>query len=371
MILFCVTISLTSMKGILFFENFDSPLNWISTKASNHTGVCTIEETFSPQGRPMEKAMVLKSRNAKHGVSYKFVDPITLKNKSLIIQYEFRAQHSFTCSGAYIKLFSDENFNPETLNEETPYSILFGPDRCGPNKSIKLIITTYDAIRGLYFKSTLKNMPSFPNDFLSHLYTLIIRPNGFFQILFDNTPIRRGYLQRDFDPPIEIKNLVNSELVDNGAKHEINEEYSTKVIEIKQPLAWDEAFYGEWMAPVIHHPKKNDCCSQVQAKILDTYSDFEMQINGIGFEIWTVNKELAFTNILISSNEMEVIEWNSQDFLIRHMKQFDEMELIVNGNGTSLVKQSAPMDKTKIIVSILFLVISIIVLRIGKKLISK
>jgi hypothetical protein len=40
-----------------------------------------------------------------------------------------------TCGGSYIKLF--EKFSPETLSGETPYAVMFGPDRCGSNDKVR------------------------------------------------------------------------------------------------------------------------------------------------------------------------------------------------------------------------------------------
>jgi calnexin len=43
-----------------------------------------------------------------------------------------RAQVPIECGGSYVKLLTDDAaFTPEALNDKTPYTIMFGPDKCG------------------------------------------------------------------------------------------------------------------------------------------------------------------------------------------------------------------------------------------------
>ena len=50
----------------------------------------------------------------------------------LVVQYEAQTAETHNCGGAYLKLLSPpEGWNPAKLRKKTPYSIMFGPDRCG------------------------------------------------------------------------------------------------------------------------------------------------------------------------------------------------------------------------------------------------
>ena len=41
-------------------------------------------------------------------------------------------QDGMTCGGAYMKLLADtEDMSLENFHDRTPYSIMFGPDKCG------------------------------------------------------------------------------------------------------------------------------------------------------------------------------------------------------------------------------------------------
>lgn len=47
---------------------------------------------------------------------------------------------------------------------------------------------------------------------------------------------------------------------------------------------------------------------------------------GLGFEIWHVNRDISFNNILITNNEQAVIDWNNQNFVFRQKYQMKEFK---------------------------------------------
>lgn len=50
----------------------------------------------------------------------------------LVVQYEAQTPEAHACGGAYLKLLSPPaDWAPARLRKKTPYSIMFGPDRCG------------------------------------------------------------------------------------------------------------------------------------------------------------------------------------------------------------------------------------------------
>lgn len=61
------------------------------------------------------------------------VDPA----EGLVLQYDLKLSEGLTCGGAYLKFVSaSAEFDPETLVEATPYSIMFGPDKCGATNKV-------------------------------------------------------------------------------------------------------------------------------------------------------------------------------------------------------------------------------------------
>lgn len=81
---------------------------------------------------------MLFSEKAKHfGVSSLIEPPLDNENKDLIVQYEVKFNKILDCGGAYIKLLEyNKDFNPLNFSNETPYIIMFGPDKCGTNEKV-------------------------------------------------------------------------------------------------------------------------------------------------------------------------------------------------------------------------------------------
>lgn len=77
--------------------------------------------------------LVLKSKAKHAAISSKLETPFTFNDKPLIIQYEVNFQDGQECGGAYIKLLSQgkETQDLRQFLDKTPYTIMFGPDKCG------------------------------------------------------------------------------------------------------------------------------------------------------------------------------------------------------------------------------------------------
>lgn len=89
------------------------------------------------KGIPGDKGLLF-SEKAKHfGISAIIDPPLNNENKDLIVQYEVKFNKIVDCGGAYIKLLEyNENFDQTNFTNETPYIIMFGPDKCGTNEKV-------------------------------------------------------------------------------------------------------------------------------------------------------------------------------------------------------------------------------------------
>lgn len=61
------------------------------------------------------------------------VDPA----QGLVLQYELKLTNGLSCGGAYLKFVTaDGSFTPEGLKDDTPYTVMFGPDKCGATNKV-------------------------------------------------------------------------------------------------------------------------------------------------------------------------------------------------------------------------------------------
>jgi hypothetical protein len=59
-----------------------------------------------------------------------------------VLQYEVKMEEPLSCGGAYVKLFDAEAAGAAGVvdgefDNDTPYIIMFGPDRCGATNKVR------------------------------------------------------------------------------------------------------------------------------------------------------------------------------------------------------------------------------------------
>lgn len=289
----------------MFFEQFtdDTAGRW---KASNavkagtdgefsYVGKWAIEEPTVFPGFKGDKGLVVKSPAAHHAISAKFNKPIDNKDNTLVVQYEVKLQKTLECGGAYIKLLSEnEKLHAEEFSNDTPYQVMFGPDKCGSTNKVHFIIRRKNPKTGEYEEKHLKNPPPARLNNLSNLYTLIIKPTQDFEIRIDGKVVRAGNLLDEgvllpsLSPPKEVddpndtkpedwvddvtipdpENAIKPEDWDEDAPAKIPDPKSVKPAdwdeelplyipdpEAKKPEDWDDEEDGEFVAPEIENPE--------------------------------------------------------------------------------------------------------------------
>ncbi|KAL9971940.1 hypothetical protein ACROYT_G018168 [Oculina patagonica] len=84
--------------------------------------------------------LVLKSKARHHAISSLLKKPFEFKDKPFIVQYEVKFQQPMECGGAYVKLLSQQDsFDLKSFHDKSPYTIMFGPDKCGEDKKLHFI----------------------------------------------------------------------------------------------------------------------------------------------------------------------------------------------------------------------------------------
>jgi Calreticulin family len=107
---------------------------WVKSKDPKYTDQPLLVKTpkKTVEGFEDDKGLVLSQEMKHYGLSSKFPTPLDVKGKDLVIQYELKLEDTLACGGAYVKLpRATDGLNLELLNNDTPYTIMFGPDKCG------------------------------------------------------------------------------------------------------------------------------------------------------------------------------------------------------------------------------------------------
>ncbi|KAI9144380.1 Calreticulin family-domain-containing protein [Paraphysoderma sedebokerense] len=417
-----------------FLEQFASPnvlkSNWAVSEAIKqkdvksdekdqdlyrYKGEWKVEEpTVLIGSKPGDYGLVLKTASAHHAVSKVFDKTIEFKGqKQITIQYEVKLQAGLECGGAYMKLLvKDKDFVAKAFTDGSPYSIMFGPDKCGSNNKVHFIFRYKNPKTGKTNEHHLKDAPVVPStsDKMTHLYTLKVFPqDNKYEILIDNKSTKKGSLYDDFNPPVIPSKEIDdpedkkpsdwvdqakisdpeakkpedwnedapAEIEDMDAKKpedwlEKEPEYVADPDAVK-PEDWDDEEDGDWIPPKVANPK----CAQVSgcgpwkrpmkknpdykgkwsAPLIDNpaYKGpwaprkipnpefFEekavgqnfLPIGAIGFELWTLQSDILFDNILLTSDSDSVIEaFTAETFTPKHTKE------------TELAKDAEPKDET-------------------------
>jgi calreticulin len=267
-----------------------------------------------------------------YAISTKF-PPFTNKDKNLVIQYVVKHEQNIDCGGGYMKIF------PSTVDQqklhggadEDVYNLMFGPDICGYDKKTHVIFA-YNGENKL-----IKKKPKVESDTLSHLYTLVVKPDGTYTVSIDTKEVQSGALRDDWDflPPKMIKDpalskpsdWVDAKMIDDpeDSKPEGWDEIPKQIADpdATVPDDWDEEDDGVWEPPFIDNPEYKgewkvkridnpeykgewvhpeiDNPDYKDDETIGVYPDFGV----LAFEIWQVKSGTIFDSIIITDDEEE------------------------------------------------------------------
>jgi calreticulin len=159
----------------------------------------------------------------------------------------------------FLKLLSSK-LDAGEFNGKTPYYIMFGPDVCGAEQRVHVILQHEGEGR------LIKEAISFPTDELTHIYTLIIdQPKQKFQVLLDGGSVASG------------------DLIDNwnGLSKEPRKIFDKS---LAKPEDWNN--------------QKIDNPNFVADPSVALFTD----IGYVGFELWQLKSGSIFDNILITDD---------------------------------------------------------------------
>lgn len=284
----------TPTGSFVLLENFQSGIEWVSSANSQYAG--TVSQSVI-DGLEGDFGMELPAKAMHYGAS----KPLSALDPSdgLVFQYEITLKNGWECGGGYFKLLSkSEDLDLEELEGSTPYSIMFGPDKCGSTNKVHLILR-HKKPSGEIEEKHLTSPPSLAKlDKLPHLYTVVLKPDNSYKVLVDNEVKKEGSLLEDFTPPVnppkEIddpedfkpKDWVDEAMIpdstavkpddwDEDEPEEIEDVEAEKPEgwaddepeeiddpEAEKPEDWDDDEDGDWDAPKIANPSCEIGCGE-------------------------------------------------------------------------------------------------------------
>ncbi len=256
-----------------FFEQFDTNLHqWKASNAKKnggkaYNGKWEIEESTVNAGFKGDKGLVVKSEAALHAISVPLEKVFDNTNNTLVLQYEVKFQKGLNCGGAYVKLLSADaqDVIPEQFSDETPYQIMFGPDKCGSTNKVHFIFKRKNPITGNYEEKVLKVPPMARIVKTSVLYTLILKPTQEFEIRIDGDVVRAGSLFDkhffDINPAKEVVDKKDKKPDDWVEEEFVRDPDATK------PDDWDED--EPFMIPDTTATKPSDWDEDMPASVPD------------------------------------------------------------------------------------------------------
>lgn len=179
----------------------------IDDEIAKYDGVWSTE---APHRRILQRdlGLVLKSKAKHAAISSRLTKPFAFTGKPLVVQYEVTLQEGQECGGSYIKLLSSGPGTTDltNFNDKTPYSIMFGPDKCGNDIKLHFIFRHVNPVNGSieekHAKKAKDRLEEPFKDKQPHLYRLVVRPDNTYSISVDHKVINEGHLLKDFTPEV-------------------------------------------------------------------------------------------------------------------------------------------------------------------------
>jgi calreticulin len=252
------------------------------------------------------------------------------QGKDLVLQFSVKHEQDLDCGGGYIKLLpSSSGSQMKDFGGETPYSIMFGPDICGYATKKVHVIFTYDGKNHLIKKDIKAE-----TDQLTHVYTLVLKPDNTYQVLVDLKEVASGSLFDDWEmlPPRTIKDPEAKKPEDWDERARIPDPEDKKPegyddipetipdASAKKPEDWDDEEDGTWEPPMIPNPefkgpwspKMIDNPAYKGVWVAPDIPNPEFQevstlyhyptSKYLGFELWQVKAGSIFDNIIVADS---------------------------------------------------------------------
>merc|ERR1711871_1102167 len=325
---FCAIIAIAYVNAEVFLEedfSGDALSRWTQSTAKDGLGEMKISAGKYFGDEEAGKGLQTSQDAKFYAISTKMKE-FSSQGKTVVIQFSVKHEQDIDCGGAYLKLGA---FDQAKFEGSSEYNIMFGPDICGSATKKTHVIFNYKG-KNLDKKKEVRA----ESDTLSHLYTLIVNPDGTYEVQIDMNKVDSGKLEDgwDFLEPKQIRDPDEKKPADWVDEAEIDdpedkkpEGYDDIPAKIADPKAtkpddWDDESDGTWEAPQIDNPDykgewkakriKNPAYKGVwEAKLIANpkYAPDDKlysypKFSTVGIDVWQVKSGTIFDNILLTDD---------------------------------------------------------------------
>ncbi|KAM5571480.1 hypothetical protein ABKV19_011859 [Rosa sericea] len=297
---------LSASDDTVFYDSFDESFEgrWTVSGKDEYQGVWKHSKSEGHE----DFGLLVSEKAKKYAIVKEVDEPVSLKDGTVVLQFETRLQNGLECGGAYLKYLrpQEAGWEPKIFDNESPYSVMFGPDKCGLTNKVHFIFKHKNPKSGEYVEHHLTTPPSVPTDKLSHVYTAIIKPDNELIILVDGEEKKKANFlsTEDFMPPlIPTKTIPDPE---DKKPEDWDERAKIPDPNAVKPDDWDE---DAPMEIEDEEAEKPEGWLDDEPEEIPNPSYFELEkpnfepIAAIGIEIWTMQDGILFDNILITKDE--------------------------------------------------------------------
>merc|ERR1719487_278874 len=356
----CAIIAIAYVNAEVFLEedfSGDALSRWTQSTAKDGLGLMKVSAGKYYGDEEAGKGLQTSQDAKFYGFSAKTKE-FSNAGKTLVIQYSVKHEQDIDCGGAYLKLGA---FDQAKFEGSYEYNIMFGPDICGSATKKTHVIFNYKG-KNLDKKKEVRA----ESDTLSHLYTLIVNPDGTYEVQIDMNKVDSGKLEDgwDFLEPKQIRDPDEKKPADWVDEAEIDDpedkkpegydDIPAKIADpkAKKPDNWDDESDGAWEAPQIDNPAykgpwkakriKNPAYKGIwEAKLIANpkyvadenlykYANF----GNVGIDVWQVKSGTIFDNILLTDD-------------VEYAKQHAEKTWKAQKDGEKAMKAQKDEEKRK------------------------
>jgi calreticulin len=316
---------------VYFTEEFNSLDGWVQSTKKSDVGAAVLSSGAFFGDKAINQGLKTSQDAKFYATMTSLATPVTNEDKDLVVSLSVKHEQGLDCGGGYAKF--TPKMDAKDFDGDSKYLLMFGPDQCGYNKRVHVIFN-YKGENLLW-----KKEPKYPDDKLTHVYTLRVTPANKYELYIDQELKESGSLEEDwsFLKPKEIDDPSDKKPADWVDQAQLDdpedkkpEDWDAEPATIADPAAkkpedWDDEEDGAWEAPQVPNPKSkgpwrakkipNPAYKGEWAPKKIANPDFQPDeklyllrepIANVGIDVWQVKSGSIFDNIIIGDNLEEV-----------------------------------------------------------------